>query len=67
MLATIRGQTPHGCPHRGIVDRSRLLSLSLLLLAACTPPPPAPLPADEPIAEREGEILIVRWERAPTN
>jgi protein-tyrosine phosphatase len=69
MLATIRGQTPHGCPHRGIVDPSRLLSLSLslMLFAACTPPPPTPLPADEPIAEREGETLVVRWERAPTS
>lgn len=38
-----------------------------MLFAACTPPPPTPLPADEPIAEREGETLVVRWERAPTS
>lgn len=67
MLARSRSQTSQAFPHRGMGNRSRrlILSLSLLFFAACTPPPPAPLPADEPIAEREGETLIVRWDRAP--
>lgn len=52
-------------PVAGSGTQRLALSLAISLLAACTPPPPAPLPADEPIAERQGETLIVRWDRAP--
>lgn len=38
-----------------------------LVLAGCASTPKPPLDATEPIAERDGDTLVVRWSTAPTD